>query len=296
MKGATNMEVRVTNKANDCENLTKERAEINFTAEEIREILGRPEYATVPPTDRTKLTPEQSRNVGRYENINSFGAEVADLFEDLCEELHRIPTQKEFCDRGLELTEKWWITETLKKNPMIRGLQFDATIQQAVRDRQGRSYLSIVNEVYTAALLKEMYPEARVITNDILDLVLGVDIVMEYKGKRLYFHVYKNSYWGRKAFIDKENRGGMRNSTGAFVKYHRDFSGDISLVYDTTETGTTEIINGIPLFTKDYIDWQVSLALKNGAVGETLGSNNNKLEKVNNWLYKHFDTFVDFYK
>ena len=35
MKGATNMEVRVNNKVSDCENLTKERASINFTAEEI---------------------------------------------------------------------------------------------------------------------------------------------------------------------------------------------------------------------------------------------------------------------
>lgn len=291
------MEIRIKKckECNDCEKLTIERGGINMGASEIKELLARPEYSTVPAV-KQNLSNEDRRKVARYEGINSFGAEIADLFEDLCDELHRIPTQKEYCDRGVELTEEWWIRETVKKNHLIRGLDFDNCIIQAVRNRQGRGYLSLVNEVHTVALLKEMYPEARVITNDILDLVLGVDIVMEYKGKRLYFHVYKNSYWGRKAFIDKENRGGMRNSTGAFVKYHRDFSGDISLVYDTTETGTTEIINGIPLFTKDYIDWQVSLALKNGAVGETLDSNNNKLEKVNNWLYKHFDTFVDFYK
>ena len=36
------MEFRVNNKVSDCENLTKEREEIIYTAEEIREILGRP--------------------------------------------------------------------------------------------------------------------------------------------------------------------------------------------------------------------------------------------------------------
>lgn len=290
------MEIRINEykECKDCEKLTIQRGGISMSASEIKELLARPEYSTVP-TVKQNLSNEDRRKVARYEDINSFGAEIADLFEDLCDELHRMPTQKEYCDRGVELTEDWWIRETLKKNYLIRGLQFDDVIIQAVRNRQGRGYLSLVNEVHTVALLKEMYPEARIITNDILDLVLGVDIVMEYKDKRLYFHVYKNSYWGRKAFIDKQYRGGMRNSEGTFVKYHRNFSGDVSLVYDPTETETTEFVNGIPLFTKEYIDWQVRLALKNGAVGETLGSNNNKLEKVNNWLYKHFDTFVDFY-
>lgn len=278
---------------NDCEKLTTQRDGICMGASEIKELLARPEYSTVPIV-RQDLSDEDRKKVMRYENINSFGAEVADLFEDLCDELHRIPTQQEYVDIGVELTEEWWIRETLKKNPYIRGLEFDNVIIQAVKNRQGRGYLSLVNEVHTVALLKEMYPDAKVITHDLLDLVLGVDIVMEYKGKRFYFHVYKNSYWGKKAFHNKESRGGMKNSEGAFVKYHRDFYGDVSLVYDVIDSDTTELVNGIPLFTEDYIRFSVDRALKNDTIGERISCMNSKLHKLNNWLYKNFGTFVNF--
>lgn len=278
---------------NDCEKLTKQRGGISMSATEIKELLSRPEYAAVPIV-KQQLSLEEANKVKQYENINSFGTEIADLFEDLCDELHRIPTQQEYIDRSVELTEEWWIRETLKRNPYIRGLDFEGCIIQAVKNRQGRGYLSHVNEVHTIALLKELYPEANVITHDMLDLVLGVDIVMEYKGKRMYFHVYKNSYWGNKAFHNKEHRGGMKNTSGKFVKYKRDFSGDISLVYDSIDSDTTELVNGIPLFTEDYIKFSVSRALENDSVGERIDCMNSKLHKLNNWLYKNFGTFIDF--
>lgn len=292
-KRRVNSMVIKVKECNDCEKLTIQRDGISMSASEIKELLARPEYSTVP-TVRQELSDEDRKKVMRYENINSFGAEVADLFEDLCDELHRIPTQQEYIDIGVELTEEWWIRETLKKNPYIRDLDFDSVIIQAVKNRQGRGYLSLVNEVHTVALLKEMYPDAKVITHDLLDLVLGVDIVMEYKGKRLYFHVYKNSYWGKKAFCNKEHRGGMKNSEGTFVKYHRDFYGDVSLVYDVVDSDTTELVNGIPLFTEDYIKFSVDRALKNDTIGERISCMNSKLTKLNNWLYKNFGTFVNF--
>lgn len=291
LKGEDTMVVKVK-EGNDCEKLTKQRGGISMSATEIRELLSRPEYAAVPIV-KQMLSPEEAERVKQYENINSFGTEVADLFEDLCDELHRIPTHKEYIDRAVELTEEWWIRETLKKNPYIRGLDFDGVIIQAVRNRQGRGYLSLVNEVHTVALLKEMYPEANIITNDMLDLVMGVDIVMEYKAKRFYFHVYKNSYWGKRAFDNKEHRGGLKDANGKFVKYHRNFAGDISLVYDTTDSDTTEIVNGIPLFTKQYLDMVVRKGLRMETIGERIDCNNSKLQKLNNWLFKNFGTFLD---
>lgn len=278
---------------NDCEKLSKQRSGINMTAKEIRELISSPEYATIPIV-RQQLSDEDWDRVKRYENINSFGAEVADLFEDLYDELHRIPTHREYIDRAVELTEEWWVRETLKGNPNIRGIKYDDVIKQAVANRQGRGYLSLVNEVYTVALLKELYPEAKVITHDMLDLVLGVDIVMEYKGKRIYFHVYKNSYWGNKAFHNKESRGGMKDKNGKFVKFKRDFSGDVCLVYDTTDSETTHYVNGIPLFTKEYIKFVVSRAVRLDTVGERISNNNSKLQKLNNWLFHNFNTFINF--
>lgn len=277
----------------DCDKLTHQREEMFMSVRELEQLLARPEYKTVNLV-RQELSDRDKERVQRYENINSFGAEVADLFEDLCEELHRIPTHQEYIDRAVELTEEWWMKETLKGNPHIRGLEFDEVMKQAVRNRQGRGYLSLVNEVHTVALLKELYPSAKIITHDLLDLVLGVDIVMEYKGKRLYFHVYKNSFYGRKAFHKKENRGGMKDSNDKFVKYHRDFSCDTSLMYDMTDTDTTKILNGIPLFTEDYIIHVIDRAMRIETVGERLSMKNSKLHKLSKWLKDNFNKEISF--
>lgn len=277
----------------DCDKLTHKRESLNMSVRELEELLARPEYKAVILV-KQDLSDKDRERVQRYENINSFGAEVADLFEDLCEELHRIPTHQEYIDRAVELTEEWWMKESLRGNTHIRGLVFDDVMKQAVRNRQGRGYLSLVNEVHTVALLKELYPSAKIITHDLLDLVLGVDIVMEYKGKRIYFHVYKNSFYGRKAFHNKEHRGGMKDSNNKFVKYHRDFSCDTSLMYDTTDTDTTKILNGIPLFTEDYITHVIDRAMRIETVGERLSMKNSKLHKLSKWLKDNFNTEISF--
>lgn len=278
---------------NDTQKLTKERKSLEMTASEIRSLLLKPEYKTKYPV-KIKWTPDESRRVDFYENINSFGADVSDAFEDMCDELGRIPTQDEFVERTVELTREWLVREKFKRNPNAMNLVFDEVLVQAIKNRQGRGYLSIVSEMYTVALIKEMYTEAKVYTHDMLDLVMGVDIVMEYKGKRFYIHVYKNSYWGRAAFKNKERRGGMYGEGGMFIKFNRDFTGDISLMYDSMDTDTTIYLNGVPLLTEDYIRFTVKRGLSNDAIGERLSTANSKLHRLNSWLLTHFDTFVDF--
>lgn len=273
--------------------ITDKSIVIEITANNLREILSSEEYSTVPIVTES-FTYEDKKKIALYENVNNFGSDIACLFEDLYVELERIPTQQEYIDKGIIVTEKWWINELCRKDSMLRGLQFEGCILQAVKNRLGRGYLSRISELYAIALLKEIYPDAKIITHDVIDFILGVDIVMEYKGKRLYFHVYKNSYWADIAFKNKEYRGGMQTSTGQFVKYRRNFTGDISLIYDTIESDTTEIINGIPLFREKYIRTTVDRAMKNSAVGERVGCMNSKLNKLNNWLFKHFGTFVNF--
>lgn len=278
---------------NDTQKLTKERKSLEMTASEIRSLLLKPEYKAKYPV-KINWTPDESKRVDFYENINSFGADVSDAFEDMCDELGRIPTQDEFVERTVELTREWLIREKLKRNPNAMNLVFDDVLVQAIKNRQGRGYLSIVSEMYTVALIKEMYPEAKVYTHDMLDLIMGVDIVMEYKGKRFYIHVYKNSYWGRTSFKNKEGRGGMYGEGGVFIKFNRDFTGDISLMYDPMDTDTTIYLNGVPLLTEDYIRFTVKRGLSNDAIGERLSTANSKLHRLNSWLLTHFGTFVDF--
>lgn len=145
-----------------CERLTTKTNIVNMTASELRELLATPEYLTVPIVVET-VSYEDRKKIALYESVNNFGSDVACLFEDLCEELHRVPTQQEYTDRGILVTENWWISELQRKDSMLRGLQFEGCILQAVRNRLSRGYLSLVNEIYTVALLKELYPNAKVI-------------------------------------------------------------------------------------------------------------------------------------
>ncbi len=278
----------------ECDKLTKDRKKVMYSTQDIEELLCREEYATVPASARYNLTKEEHEKVNVYESVTSFGADIADLFEDLMEDLGRIPTQAEFIKKGVFLTKEWWAAQTLRRNYQIYGVSWDKTIEQACKDRLGRSYLSIVNELHTTYLLKELFPAAKIITDDLLDLVMGVDIVMEYKSKRLYFHVYKNSYWGKKAFISKEKRGGMKNQEGTYIKYRRNFRGDISLMYDTFNSDTTRIVNGIPLFTEDYIIWVVEKALRSGVKGEPITKSASKLHKLSSWLLNNFGVSTNF--
>ena len=282
-------------KCNDLDVMTKERDILLLSVTDIEDMISRPEYATVPTAPRATLSDKDIKDVQQFENINSFGAEVADLFEDLCDELHRIPTQAEYVDKGVELTEVWWMRAMLKHNPLIAGIKLEGAVLQACKDRLARGYLSLVNEVHTMALVKQLFPTARVISHDILDLVMGVDLVVEYSGKRLYIHVYKNSYWGVKAFHRKEKRGGMRNKQGEFVKYRRSFKGDVCLLYDSCDSDTTKHINGIPVFTEDYIEWSINRAVKDKEVGEPLSADKSKLDKLNDWLWDNFSEYIDFY-
>lgn len=280
--------------SNDADVLNKTRRELHYTASELRELLSSRAYKTRAPHDRRKLTEAQYKRVKMFEDINYFGAEVSDLFEDMLDSLGRIPTQKEFIAKGLQLTSKWWISQTLKGNQYISNLSFTGEIVQACEDRLGRSYLSHVSELYAQLLLQELYPDAKVISDDIIDLVLGVDLVFEYMGKRLYIHVYKNSYWGRTSFEKKEKRGGMRNDSGEYIKFNRNFSGDISFIYDITDSDTTEMVNGIPLLSEDYVTWAIDRALNNSAVGESLDTKCSKLDKLCSWLENNFKIIKHF--
>lgn len=285
-----------SNRKSDIKDLTKKRKAVNLpkSTKEFEKLIGQAEYSTKKYLDRSKLTDKELMAVDAYENITSFGIDVADCFEDLLEELGRIPTQDEYVNRGVELTSMW-CEAILKHDNRVLGINFEGAVVDACKDRLGRGYISMVNELHTKLLLKEIYPKAKVISHDLLDLLLGVDIVLELDKKRYYIHIFKDSHYGVQAFYNKEQRGGI-NKDGKFIKYQRDFTGDVRLQYLSRDTNSDKckFINGMPVFTREWLEGYLFMVTRSSKFGERLDAEDSKLDKLKAFVFDNFGQRVEF--
>lgn len=292
-----NITIGKSNRKSEIKALTKVRKDIKLpkTIKEFENLISQPEYATTKYLDRSKLAETDLDAVNRYENITSFGSDVADCFEDLMDELGRIPTQDEYVERGVDLTRQWWCEAILKHNQSVKGLDFEGAVVDACRDRLGRGYISMVNELHTQILLKEVYPKGKIITHDLLDLLLGVDIVLELDKKRYYIHIFKDSHYGVQAFYKKEKRGGI-NHNGKFIKFKRDFTGDVRLQYLSHDTNDDKckFINGIPVFTREWLEGYMMMVTRSAKYGERLDKVDSKLNNLSTFIYDNLGEKVIF--
>lgn len=267
----------------------------NLTVEKLEKRLASPEYKIREFWDRSTLTEEERKQVNAYESISSFGSDIANLFENMIERLGHVPSQEEFIQQGVELTREWFCDNMLK-NPRLKGLPFNKIVQKATEERLARTWVSMVVELHTKLLIQETLPHLKVIQHDLLDLVMGVDLIVEDDKKRYYVHIFKNTSWGMKAFKIKEKRGGLMKGK-QFIKYKRDFTGDSILAYEwdkRTDHTSTKFINGIPLFKADFIEWKFKMMKRTSSIGEAVNTKESKLVKLNDWLEKNFGKKVNF--
>lgn len=266
-----------------------------LTVEKLEKRLASPEYKIREFWDRSTLTEEERKQVNAYESISSFGSDVANLFENMIEQLGHVPSQEAFINRGVELTREWFCDNMLK-NPRLKGVPFNKVVQKATEERLARTWVSMVVELHTKLLIQETMPHLKVIQHDLLDLVMGVDLVVEDDKKRYYIHIFKNTSWGMKAFKIKEKRGGLMKGK-QFIKYKRDFTGDSILAYEwdkRTDHTSTKFINGIPLFNAEFIEWKFMMMKRSSSIGEAVNTKDSKLNHLNDWLEKNFDKRVNF--
>ena len=251
---------------------------LNLTADKLKETLAKPEYTL---NAWQLLTGKADKKIEEtVERVSGFGVKMASAFEALCTELARVPTQTEFNEYCLVLAEDFW----KRSNP--DGITWDSTVALAVTNRNYRCYISQIVELHAVLLLRELFPEWRIVGSDLLDTLMGVDIVVETETKRLYLHVMKNSRYSFLAFRKKQKRGGMRDANGKFHRYQRDFTGDKTLMYEGRQescSDTTEFINGLPLFKADWLESQLLLFEAFKQFGEPL-VDSKKLEYMESYL------------
>ena len=253
-------------------------SELGLTAEAIEDMLQQPEYQlmeSVVIKGKKNLT-----IVEQVEKVTGYGEEMTNAFETLMRQYGRIPTQKEFHVHCQKIAEDFWI----ENQP--NGIAFSDVVSSTITNRNLRTYLSQVNEIHCLLLLKELFPQWGVYSSDDLDLLMGVDILVETEYKRLYLHLFKNSQYSFRAFRRKQYRGGMKNAEGKFIRYTRSFDGDKVLMYEgsaKSSSATTKFINGVPLFRKEWLKSQLQLFNDFPQFGEPL-ADTDKLDYFEQYL------------
>lgn len=247
-------------------------SDLKLSVKQLEADLQKPEYLAIDPVRFGKLTRMQKTEISTAEKVTGFGHTVGDSFEGLIKQFDRVPTQKEYADFSLKKIKAWWTVSTA-------GIEWSETVEQAVYNRQLRSYSSHLVELHTMLSLRELFPNWKIYCTESIDLLMGVDLVIETEQKRLYIHIFKNSKSAFQAFRKKEKRGGRKTETGKFKKYKRDFTGDKSLQYDWSQSqcsDSTMFINGNPLFKKEYLFTQLTMFNSFKQFGEPL----NEMQKL----------------
>lgn len=253
-------------------------SKLSLTATGLKETLAKPAYAVNQWNTMATKADKQVEQV--VERVTGFGMKMGSAFESLCTELGRVPTQTEFNDYCLALAEDFW------NHSKPEGIAWSDPVATAVANRNYRCYVSQIVELHAVLLLRELFPKWKVLGSDLLDTLMGVDIVVETGRKRLYLHVMKNSKYSFLAFRKKAQRGGMRDAKGKFHRYYRDFKGDKTLMYEgrpESSSETTEFINGLPLFKAEWLQSQLMLFDTFGQFGEPL-EGSKKLEYMEGYL------------
>lgn len=256
--------------------MTGKNQKILFTSEYIESLLATEEYKPVLRLDKRTLSDEQYQEVKTLESVNSFGQDSIDLFEKMVYKLNDLPTQSLYVRTGLPMM----IKHLSQYRPDI---EITEIAKQALILRMTRTYMSKVIELHLDCLFKEYLPHVKVRTYSLLDSVMGVDFVVKDDKKRYYVHVTSNTPFAQKMLLEKESRGGYRVGN-TYVRYSRDFSGDLILKYDVgRESETTQVINGFPLFKPYYIETRFLIAKKQSSIGEPLSVPYSKLDHFMDW-------------
>lgn len=239
----------------------------NMTIQELETLLASPEY---------KQKQYDIHTHPHFERLNEYGG-IATLFDDMCDQLGRLPSQSEYIAAGLLRAESYFsprkgkkpdVTKYWGKNDMYSATfnWNDLELQKAVKKRLSRSYPSYLAEYTTIIQLKQLYPTFQIGSNGYLDRTAGVDIVVAspYSDRLVYIHVTSSSQQSKDTLNEKKTRWGMaKDKNGKKHWFERNFNkGHIHLAFSKfDETDSTRIINGNPIFKPEHLQMVIDSAM-----------------------------------
>ncbi|WP_422406938.1 MULTISPECIES: hypothetical protein [Gammaproteobacteria] len=272
----------------------------NMSIENFKEMIKKPEYKAVQMP--FKPYPE-------FEALNFYGVDPS-LFEDLADQLGRIPTQTEYINKAYAQAVSYftdpkhyrdgisylnWMNKKTKKWNNNYPFKFDDRLKYSITQRASRTYPSLITEYSTILTLRSKFPFYAVAAHDHLDSLMGVDIVVSNlyadQDKSVYLHVHSGSPDATNLVKDKATRPVKRtDSWGKAHYYKRDFSkGHFSLTFSKYPSKSTEYINGIPFIKESYITEVLDKAFYESS--NTDNFNCSQIQQLNNFLIdNHIDS------
>ncbi|MCM3639709.1 hypothetical protein M4D68_00930 [Priestia aryabhattai] len=271
---------------------------LNYTLAELEELLAQPDYRAYTRLNYSNVPEPLLDGVRKMDNVVSFGQGIIDLFDNMVDRLGRLPSQKEYIDEGLPISQEFW-EENQHTHNKINGYPWTKGVKLGVMDRLARTYTSKLVELHLEIMLKDLGYKVR--THALLDSVMGVDIVVEDDLKRYYVHVTTSKHGiagAERSVRKKESRGNFLvkgEYKDYWVKYGRDFKGDCVLCYESTtplHNNSTKWINNNPVFNKEYIQEYFQLR-KISNRGELLDSPECKLFDFKIWAKATLKTEIN---
>lgn len=237
----------------------------NLTVHALEFWLQQPEYA-LPNISMTRAETNDSNYKLMESNNSILGRSFHHTFSKWYKSYKRIPTPQEFIAMQMNDVKKNYNTPAWRRNHKAT-FQWTATVEKGIKQRLLRSYVSFINEIHTELMIQDLYPRVTIQRSDELDYS-GIDILaVDSKIKVTHeIHITKNSPYAIDFLFKKEGKElcfrRLQNKLWAYPCWNkinhsiyskRNFKGHVFLLYDNHETYSTKIINGYPLFKKEYI-------------------------------------------
>lgn len=198
------------------------------------------------------------------------------LFDDLYEQLGRIPTHQEYLAEGLKRAK-----QEIENDSRYAWIQWDEQTEGYFKGRLCRSYPSHVVEYHAIVVLKHYWGNKILIgASQHLDGILGVDFVLQSKktGKLLYAHVLKDSPKALYYLQKKEKRNKFKVGN-TWIYFPREFGhSHVNLLWTPYESRSTQVVNGLPLFREFWLGKTLSDAMQES--DEYVTDSNNQLNKL----------------
>lgn len=258
-----------------------------YTAPTLEELLSTKKYKAVARLDYSKVPNHYMDGVRKMDNVRTFGVEITELFDKLFTEYGRLPTQREYIAAGMPICKAYW--EDNRYSESINGYPFTKGVEMGITDRLARTYSSKVVEMHLELMLQDM--GYKVLSHPVIDMVMGVDMIVQDEYARYYLHVttsVRGHDAAEKNVMQKEKRGHLEVE-GEKYRYYRNFKQDCIIVFETGRKlpyQSTKWVNGHPLFYREYVDHYMA-AKRLGNKKELLTGNINRLDDFVQWVQSH---------
>lgn len=251
----------------------------NLTTHRLEYWLKQAEYR-IPKIVMSRAEMLDSNYIKMEKNNRILGRSFHHTFEKWFKKWGRIPTPQEFIAMQMQDVKKNYNNEGWKRRYRI-NFEWTTTVEKGIKQRLLRSYISFINEIHTELIIKESFPYVDIQRSDELDFA-GIDLlVIDRKhGVKHKIHITKNSEYAVEYLFKKEGKSiefrGYQSKLWAVpvwkrnnhsIYKDRNFSGHTFFLYSNSSNGETRVVNGYPLFTKEYVKNKllVNIELKKGA-------------------------------